>query len=264
MTREYFNYTNTHPELYKSPTDVHGRFQNLTYISWVEDNTQFVNLTLKECEAAFNTEIVPAYSDVLFFVKNITMESTTPGTYTPTNFTFTTMVDLSCHYGILDFPVDQWHENSCVPADVLPFVFFNFASDPDKSWNSYSAEVEYCLAKTAPSFCELDYSIHILMTVIILNILKIVLISWTAYKFVDGSLTTVGDTIQSFLRDPDLAVRGLATAGYKEFAAITNKNVNEFAKSGVFQKLRDAKQLHDTTLDTNSRKWFHGAARSRW
>ncbi|ORY11501.1 hypothetical protein BCR34DRAFT_513729 [Clohesyomyces aquaticus] len=61
----------------------------------------------------------------------------------------------------------------------------------------------YCLSEIVPQRCQIQFSLNILIVVIVANVLKVSLLSITLWYLNQETLVTVGDTIRSFLERPD-------------------------------------------------------------
>ena len=130
--------------------------------------------------------------------------------------------------------------------------------------------VEYCLSQTTQSHCKLQFSLGILIAVIVCNALKAISMLWTLHKLKDPTLVTgmfsfgidgytehwadfyllVGDAIASFLKDPDSLTSGLCMSG----------RVN-FQRSLRNPLLR----LGPVKFDPKRRPlWFTAASKRRW
>lgn len=95
--------------------------------------------------------------------------------------------------------------------------------------------------------CGLHFSTSIMIFVCVLNLLKCLLICWTAY-FTGKSelLVTVGDALVSFLQIPDLHTQGMSTISKQEFQRISNWNSEP-------RKWNPQKQ-----------RWYRAASLRRW
>ena len=76
-------------------------------------------------------------------------------------------------------------------------------------------KVDSCLAKKAPQYCKLQYSLPLTLIVIGCNIVKsaVLLYIWLGIK--KAPILTIGDAVASFLRRPDPHTQGYCLVGYK-------------------------------------------------
>lgn len=69
-------------------------------------------------------------------------------------------------------------------------------------------EFEYCLAKKNKPKCKLQFSVHILVAVLVCNSIKSALMLWTFWYRRQETFVTFGDAIASWLDEPDHLTRG--------------------------------------------------------
>jgi hypothetical protein len=94
----------------------------------------------------------------------------------------------------------------CIVADALnslPIAIGNYS-------------IDYCLSERVPDVCRLQFSLHIMLIVILCNTVKLICILLTLMKR-DETLITMGDAIASFLCRPDPMTRGMGTATMADF-----------------------------------------------
>ncbi|MCJ1471140.1 hypothetical protein MMC07_009788 [Pseudocyphellaria aurata] len=81
-------------------------------------------------------------------------------------------------------------------------------------WHPYHAEsevaseVKYCLSQKTPEHCKLQFSLQIVIVVIVINTLKLVLMVYVVFGLKETPLMTVGDAVASFLNKQDPTTRG--------------------------------------------------------
>jgi len=71
-----------------------------------------------------------------------------------------------------------------------------------------SSDYEYCLSKKTEPNCKLQFSVHILVAVLVCNFIKSALMLWTFWYRREETLVTFGDAIASWLDNPDRLTRG--------------------------------------------------------
>lgn len=76
-------------------------------------------------------------------------------------------------------------------------------------------KVDSCLAKKAPQYCKLQYSLPLTLVVIGCNIVKSVVLLYIWLGINKAPILTVGDAISSFLRRPDPHTQGYCLVSYK-------------------------------------------------
>lgn len=70
-------------------------------------------------------------------------------------------------------------------------------------------DVSYCISEPMLQFCKVEFSAPIIVIVIICNISKVVCMALTVWYCKESKLVTLGDTIASFLENPDLTTKSL-------------------------------------------------------
>ena len=70
-------------------------------------------------------------------------------------------------------------------------------------------DLDYCLSQPAEERCKLEFSLHIMVTVIICNAAKAVVMGLAVWTHRIPTLVTVGDAIASFLEAPDPFTEGM-------------------------------------------------------
>ncbi|KUJ06759.1 uncharacterized protein LY89DRAFT_678348 [Mollisia scopiformis] len=70
-------------------------------------------------------------------------------------------------------------------------------------------EVDYCLSETVPEMCQVQFSIVLMIIVIVCNVCKFVCMVWTQWAFTDPPLVVLGDAIASFLSNRDVTSEGI-------------------------------------------------------
>ncbi|KAE8383704.1 hypothetical protein BDV26DRAFT_299275 [Aspergillus bertholletiae] len=76
------------------------------------------------------------------------------------------------------------------------------------NWYVYGYQVRYCLAEQPPQRCKLEYSLPLAIVVIVFNLVKAVIIGYTAASATKKPILTTGDAVASFMQRPDEFTRG--------------------------------------------------------
>jgi hypothetical protein len=79
--------------------------------------------------------------------------------------------------------------------------------------------VKHCLSIEMPEQCRLQFSIHIGVIVVLLNLVKAVLMLLVAFWLREAPLLTIGDAIASFLRQPDPATKNFGLVSKNDIQA---------------------------------------------
>ena len=122
----------------------------------------------------------------------------------------------------------------------IPFIFSS--SSPE----TQQLSIQYCLSQPVPEQCKLQFSLAIMIVVIICNIVKAVCMGLIAWKGDPEPLVTLGDAISSFLNHPDKTTQGNCASGKTRFIG---------AKSW---------DPMPSVWDPRLTRWFHTASKRRW
>ncbi|KAB8224941.1 hypothetical protein BDV33DRAFT_232682 [Aspergillus novoparasiticus] len=76
------------------------------------------------------------------------------------------------------------------------------------SWYVDRYRVGYCLAERPPQRCKLEYSLPLAIIVIVFNLVKAIIIGYTAASATKKPILTTGDAVASFMQRPDEFTRG--------------------------------------------------------
>lgn len=68
--------------------------------------------------------------------------------------------------------------------------------------------VRYCLAETVPERCTVEYSLPLVIIVVLVNLIKATTLWATTASIADSPILTMGDAIATFLRSPDATTHG--------------------------------------------------------
>lgn len=106
--------------------------------------------------------------------------------------------------------------------------------------------LQYCLSNPVEEHCKLQFSLAIMVIVIISNVVKTVCMSVIAWKQDPEPLVTLGDAIASFLDRPDMTTAG---------NCIVEKTRFEESRSWSW---------HTSRWDARRLRWFRAASPRRW
>jgi hypothetical protein len=76
------------------------------------------------------------------------------------------------------------------------------------SWAPYGEKIDYCLSEPMEEVCKLQASLHIAVTVIVFNVIKILIMACLIFGSKANPLLTVGDGLASFLERADMRTAG--------------------------------------------------------
>ncbi len=108
------------------------------------------------------------------------------------------------------------------------------------------ASVDYCVSRVVREHCKLQFSVTIMIVVIVCNMIKTVCMLMISWKQDPEPLVTLGDAIASFLDRPDVTTERNCIAGRTKFEAT------------IYWGLL-LSRWHPEHL-----RWFRAASRKRW
>ena len=109
-----------------------------------------------------------------------------------------------------------------------------------------TAWVDYCVSRVVGEHCKLQFSLTIMIVVIVCNMIKTVCMAMILWKQDPEPLVTLGDAIASFLDRPDVTTENNCIAGRTAFEGTTHW--------GLLLSRWHLEHL----------RWFRAASRKRW
>lgn len=158
-----------------------------------------------DCITAYGTSFVSDYRDLLLI-------SNEPGNSTNNTVFYTDAISYEGGSGY-DLPY-YW---ICI--DAHPTQYYNFQCDIAKArqnateWTVAGKKIDHCLAQPVEPHCKLQFSLGILIAVIICNAVKSSAMFWTLRRQKEVTLVTIGDAIASYLDEPDESTKGRCLMG---------------------------------------------------
>lgn len=112
--------------------------------------------------------------------------------------------------------------------------------------------VDYCLAEKVPQQCKLEYSLTVTIILMVVNVLNALILGFLALGKKESPLLTVGDSIASFLNQPDTSTQ--------------NKCFHSRAIVGEMNSGLPIYRALDKPLmfENKPRRWFSAASLSKW
>lgn len=105
-------------------------------------------------------------------------------------------------------------------------------------WPFGQTNITGCWAQeSSQELCELNFNATLLLTVIILNLVKLIIIFLTLFLCKETALITVGDAIASFLQVPDSVKSGNCFSNCTDFRGSLRHNVPK-RKFGILHNYR--------------------------
>ena len=242
LTGGPFNLSSTFPGLEDGDNsywqDILQEYQN--------NQTSFVHLDNKECVDTYTAPIIPTNSDLLLI-------SDTNATNSLIWYELEMVSNLvsgengSFFCGLTSCQKDGTVSN---PRDLsLNASALLAGSEYDKLVNVTIPEItyiDYCLSKRVREHCKLQFSLTIMIVVIVCNMVKTVCMAMIFWKQDPEPLVTLGDAIASFLDRPDVTSERNCIAGRAQF-----ENSRYW---GLLLSRWDPKRL----------RWFRAASQRRW
>ena len=191
-----------------------GRVQQI--YSSLGNHTAVKNLSNADCVKAYQNPVVAGRSNVLLVTSlpDITKDETNNSVL---NYLFDVRpgFDYAARYSGFSYPNEsdwtcftQAHCNTSMAVEVV--------ADPS-AWSSQLSSVQYCLSQLEEDHCKLQWSVVIMLIVIVCNFAKTTCMAILAWRKDMQPLTTLGDALASFLDDPDPTTKGQCLAGRDHF-----------------------------------------------
>lgn len=105
---------------------------------------------------------------------------------------------------------DSW--DSMPYENHKPVCTLSKAQAGASSWSIWQHPISYCLIQPVEEECRLNFSLTIMIIVILANATKASIMILTWWKLRTPTLVTIGDAITSFLDDPDPTTAGICLA----------------------------------------------------
>ena len=196
--------------------------------AYQKNRTSLKRLEREKCVEVYSAPIISSNSDLLL-VSNIS------------NFT----------NSLLDFGNILPKLNAETYPDFVPGAFFIPAPDLGYSKGYLDGSdtqgwLQYCLSVPAEEHCKIQFSLAIMIAVIVCNLIKTICMSMIAWNRGPEPLVTLGDAIASFLDRPDVTTEGGCIAARLRFEKSKSWN------------------LLSSRWDPKRLRWFRAASRRRW
>jgi hypothetical protein len=93
--------------------------------------------------------------------------------------------------------------------DHSPVCTLGTAQASAESWEVQGHPISYCMVQQVPEECRVNFSLVVMLIIIIANAIKAATMLYTFYKLDSETLVTVGDATASFLTEPDPTTEGI-------------------------------------------------------
>lgn len=102
------------------------------------------------------------------------------------------------------------------------------------NWTMLDYKIDYCLSRKTEPHCKLQFSIYIMIPVIICNLLKVLSMSWTLFRQRESTFVTFGDALASWLDDPDTPIKDICLMGKSEVIAMQKSQQHSYSAGMLF------------------------------
>ena len=195
------------------------------------DVTSLKRLENADCIAAYGTTFISDYGDLLVVLDTVP----------PANNSLIDMVNAMDTGTPYTGSPSDW---ICPDRDVRPCSPARERADA-VNWEWYKTKISYCLAQQVEPRCELQFSIAIMIIVLVCNMCKGLCMAVMIWRPDWLPLITIGDAVASFIQQPDPVTLGSCIAGKGRYTTRDWRNT--------------------VTPYTSSRhRWFAGASKGRW
>ena len=216
------------------------------------NRSSFVKLDSKNCVDTYSAPIISTNSDLILVsdyagFSNSVVTSNSVVWYRQDQFSqliYGASDDAFCFLGLCDGTgaVIDPQNLSFNMSQLLSETGYNFVNATTPGFSS----INYCFSKRVKEHCKLQFSLAILIVVIVCNMMKTVSMTIIMWKKGPEPLVTLGDAIASFLDQPDVATERNCVAGRLRF--------EDNRCWGLLPARWDAKCL----------RWFMAASQRRW
>lgn len=84
------------------------------------------------------------------------------------------------------------------------------------NWTVWGYPIDHCLSEQIEDVCQVEFSMDIMIVVIVFNVIKVIAMTWVLLRYnAEEILTTVGDSVASFMIREDETTRGMCLASWR-------------------------------------------------
>ena len=208
-------------------------------------------LNNSDCIETYTALTLSAYSDLILVAPG--SNSTTP-VIDWGFFESEASCQLDSAAGLCDMNSWPCNRNACTmsSSDGSHGLSYWNISQIASNWTLNHIPVEYCQAKVMPEKCTVQFSLTIMLVVIICNFVKVVSMSILIWRHSTQPLLTLGDAVSSFLQHPDFATEGSSAVGRSWFQ--DSHDWTRFPSNCKGRRNWIGRQVF----------WFNAASISRW
>lgn len=200
----------------------HGKLQNYS-----KNQTSFVKLENKQCVETYTAPIISTHSDLLLVSSDLHATNSLLSQYISADSQLINDVFNQQHGGVFDIrstfcvlglncndagAVANPQNLSFITSDLLRHSYNHVnGTIPGLSY------IDYCLSQPVAEHCKLQFSVAIMIVVIICNMIKTVCMTTISWKQDPEPLVTLNDAIASFLDRLDVTTKQNCMAGRTRF-----------------------------------------------
>jgi hypothetical protein len=182
------------------------------------------------CIDAYNVAFQTTYGNVFLISSNVTILPAYLSDSTPLSFTDSTHSGIVMEFfqGVLDYTQIIGYRDS------IPWLMKNpdYDSLGQESWDGetmsslrthasslapFGNRVIYCMAEKLEESCKLIFNMDLAITVIVLNLVKAILMTFLVFSMKESPIMTIGDAISSFLQVEDETTIGMCLRNRLDF-----------------------------------------------
>jgi hypothetical protein len=181
----------------------------------------YQNLTNIECINAYATDFISDRRTLILVIETDSVNGTEPdgSLIGVTGYSFVNGISLTDNqYDPYSWmcSTSNWNGNECYKQ--IPGLLANLTGGASWQLDVGGPTVKYCLSEQVEESCSLHFSLALILVVIVCNVGKLTAMSIIIFRLGDSKpLITVGDAVDSFLRDNDSTTRAMCLSSWKRF-----------------------------------------------
>lgn len=180
---------------------------NLTSIDILEsirrENASIDILNKKACINAYSTEFLSARGSVLLITTDSPMNNSVLTWSTPRQLRGSKSSASPYDWMYFTDPVRSYR----IGSNGLKMPVLNWSAGICRKDHSLGMhlghKIDHCVSQRRPQYCQVQFSVYIMIVVIVCNFAKFVIMIYLAWNKQEDPLITSGDAISSFLDQPD-------------------------------------------------------------
>lgn len=214
-----------------------------------QNTTSWTKLDNEACVKAYSPSIISSRADVVLVSSTPNSTNSLLSMYADVQaqiISTSTLDSLGWMCSIPAFPNDGLCPNFQTVKNPRDWSIWIYADGRLYGPAPIATPVQYCLSQPVQDHCKLQFSLAIMIIVILCNLVKAICMGFIVWKRDPEPLVTLGDAIKSFLNQPDPATEGNCVVGK-----------SRFEKSKVWGRL-------PSMWVAGPIRWFRAASIRRW